>query len=142
LLKEIENPADSAAWLETIGSWKKKHPLVYSNTGRIKPQYVVEQIDEATKGEAIIATEVGQNQMWAAQWYKYTKPRTFVSSGGLGTMGFGFPAAMGAKMYAKTAYRSVYTGYTNPSYLSKPPYGGSRPPIDYANIQPKISPKG
>ena len=97
LIDELKNPPDSAAWLETVESWKKKYPLIYKDTGKIKPQYVVEQIDQATNGEAIIATEVGQNQMWAAQWYKYTKPRTFVSSGGLGTMGFGFPAAMGVK---------------------------------------------
>ena len=98
LLEEIKDSPDSAAWLGTVESWKKKYPLTYSDKGKIKPQYVIEQIDEATKGEAIIATEVGQNQMWAAQWYKYTKPRTFVSSGGLGTMGFGFPAAMGVKV--------------------------------------------
>jgi acetolactate synthase-1/2/3 large subunit len=98
LLEEMKNPPDSAAWLKTIEAWKKKYPLAYEDKGKIKPQYVIEQIDEATKGEAIIATEVGQNQMWAAQWYKYTKPRTFVSSGGLGTMGFGFPAAMGVKV--------------------------------------------
>ena len=59
---------------------------------------MVEQIYEVTEGDAIITTEVGQNQMWAAQWYKYTEPRTFISSGGLGTMGFGLPAAMGVKM--------------------------------------------
>ena len=59
---------------------------------------MVEQIDQATRGQAVIATEVGQNQMWAAQWYGYQAPRTFISSGGLGTMGFGFPAAMGAKI--------------------------------------------
>jgi len=74
-------------------------PLTYDrNSPVIKPQYVVEQIYEVTKGEAIIATEVGQNQMWAAQFYKYTKPRTFLSSGGLGTMGYGFPAAIGAQV--------------------------------------------
>jgi acetolactate synthase-1/2/3 large subunit len=98
LLEEIKDTPDTQAWLETVESWKKKHPLTYDDKGKIKPQYVIQQIDEATKGKAIIATEVGQNQMWAAQWYKYTQPRTFVSSGGLGTMGFGFPAAMGAKM--------------------------------------------
>ncbi|MFZ5800668.1 MAG: thiamine pyrophosphate-dependent enzyme, partial [Candidatus Omnitrophota bacterium] len=58
----------------------------------------IEEIYKATKGEAVIATEVGQNQMWACQWYQYTRPRTFISSGGLGTMGFGFPAAIGAKV--------------------------------------------
>jgi len=98
LLEEIKNVADTSDWLKTIQGWKKKYPLSYEDRGKIKPQYVVQQIYEVTKGQAIITTEVGQNQMWAAQWYKYTQPRTFISSGGLGTMGFGFPAAMGAKV--------------------------------------------
>ncbi|VAX32262.1 Acetolactate synthase large subunit, partial [hydrothermal vent metagenome] len=87
------------AWLKQIAQWKKEHPLgyVYSDTV-IKPQYVVEQLYELTKGNAIISTEVGQNQMWAAQFYKYDKPRTLLTSGGLGTMGYGFPAAMGAQV--------------------------------------------
>ncbi|GJQ58406.1 MAG: biosynthetic-type acetolactate synthase large subunit [Candidatus Scalindua sp. AMX11] len=86
-------------WLESILEWKKKYPLSYDNsTDDIKPQYVVEQICEVTKDRAIITTEVGQHQMWAAQFYTYTKPRSFLSSGGLGTMGFGFPAALGAKL--------------------------------------------
>lgn len=97
LLEEIE-PVDISAWLKAVEDWKKKHPMTYKKEGLIKPQYVIEQIYEATKGEAIIATEVGQNQMWAAQWYKYSQPRTFLSSGGLGTMGYGFPAAIGAKV--------------------------------------------
>jgi acetolactate synthase-1/2/3 large subunit len=97
LLGEIKKSPDTADWLKTIAGWKKTHPLNYKDDGKIKPQYVIEQIYEATKGEAIITTEVGQNQMWSCQWYKYTSPRTFISSGGLGTMGFGFPAAMGAK---------------------------------------------
>ncbi len=87
------------SWLKQIELWKKEHPLgyVYSDTV-IKPQYVVEQLYELTKGNAIISTEVGQNQMWAAQFYKYDKPRTLLTSGGLGTMGYGFPAAMGAQV--------------------------------------------
>lgn len=98
LLEETGKTPQTAEWLKTIESWRKKHPLAYNDDGKIKPQYVIEQIYEATRGEAIIATEVGQNQMWAAQWYKYEHPRAFLSSGGLGTMGFGFPAAMGAKV--------------------------------------------
>jgi len=99
LLEDINKIPDTSGWLKTIESWKKKYPLKYQDKkGAIKPQYVVEQIYEATKGNAIITTEVGQNQMWAAQWYKYDYPRTFISSGGLGTMGFGFPAAIGAKV--------------------------------------------
>jgi acetolactate synthase-1/2/3 large subunit len=98
LLEEIKDVPDTSDWLNTIETWKKRHPLAYKDDGKIKPQYVIEQIYQATAGDAIITTEVGQNQMWAAQWYKYISPRTFISSGGLGTMGFGFPAAMGAKV--------------------------------------------
>jgi len=98
LLEELGKAIDTSDWLATIESWKKKYPMRYEEGGKLKPQYVIEQIYEATKGEAVIATEVGQNQMWAAQWYKYSHPRTFISSGGLGTMGYGFPAAMGAKV--------------------------------------------
>ncbi len=100
LLEEIRSCPDTAEWIKTVEGWRKKYPMVYKESGRIKPQYVIEQIDSVSKGKAFIATEVGQNQMWAAQWYKYDYPRTFISSGGLGTMGFGFPAAMGVK----TAY--------------------------------------
>ncbi|MFC1646318.1 biosynthetic-type acetolactate synthase large subunit [Candidatus Omnitrophota bacterium] len=98
LIGEIKKPPDTTDWLAKIKEWKDKAPLRYKDeTDKIKPQYVVQKIDELTKGEAIICTEVGQNQMWAAQYYTYTKPRTFVSSGGLGTMGFGFPAALGVQ---------------------------------------------
>lgn len=86
-------------WLKQIDEWKEKYPLIYKDSDReIKPQYVVEQIYEATKGKAIITTEVGQNQMWAAQFYRFNSPRSFLSSGGLGTMGYGFPAAIGAQL--------------------------------------------
>ncbi len=98
LSQEIKKVPDTGEWLRGIESWKKKHPLTYGDSQKLKPQFVIEQIDQATRGEAIITTEVGQNQMWATQWYKYTHPRSFISSGGLGTMGFGFPAAMGAKL--------------------------------------------
>jgi len=89
---------DHAPWLAQVEEWKNKYPLSYKKTNEIKPEYVVEQIYEATKGEAIIATEVGQNQMWASQYYRFTKPRTMISSGGLGTMGYGMPAAIGAQV--------------------------------------------
>ncbi|MBU1870314.1 MAG: acetolactate synthase large subunit, partial [Candidatus Omnitrophica bacterium] len=98
LLEEIKEASNTQDWLKTIEGWKKKHPLAYKLEGKVKPQYVIEQIYEITKGQAIITTEVGQNQMWACQWYKYDYPRTFISSGGLGTMGFGLPAAIGAKV--------------------------------------------
>jgi acetolactate synthase-1/2/3 large subunit len=88
-----------APWREQIARWGATHPLSYkASKGRIKPQHVVEQIYALTKGNAIITTEVGQNQMWAAQFYKFDRPRTFLSSGGLGTMGYGFPAAIGAQV--------------------------------------------
>jgi acetolactate synthase-1/2/3 large subunit len=96
LLEAVE-PAEHKEWLDKIRAWKKQHPLVYGEGG-LKPQYVVQQVCELTKGEAIITTEVGQNQMWAAQWFTYTRPRQFISSGGLGTMGYGFPAAIGAQL--------------------------------------------
>ncbi len=99
VIAKLKKKPDTRKWLEQIHEWKARHPLRYLHeTGKIKPQYVIEQIYEATKGEAIIVTEVGQNQMWSCQWYKYTRPRTFISSGGLGTMGFGLPAAMGVKL--------------------------------------------
>jgi acetolactate synthase-1/2/3 large subunit len=88
-------------WLKEINVWVKKHPLGYVDEGDIiKPQYVVQKLHELTKGDAIISTEVGQNQMWAAQFYHFDKPRTFLTSGGLGVMGYGFPAAIGAQMAA------------------------------------------
>ncbi|MBU0945156.1 MAG: biosynthetic-type acetolactate synthase large subunit [Proteobacteria bacterium] len=94
-----EVAATHTPWLETIGEWTRKHPMGYLNEGEIiKPQYVVETLDELTGGDAIITTEVGQNQMWAAQFYKFSKPRRLITSGGLGTMGYGLPAAIGAKM--------------------------------------------
>ncbi|WP_028842440.1 biosynthetic-type acetolactate synthase large subunit [Thermodesulfovibrio yellowstonii] len=87
------------AWLKQINQWKKERPLTYEfDEAVIKPQYVIEKIYEVTKGDAIITTEVGQNQMWAAQFYKFDKPRRLVTSGGLGTMGYGFPAAIGAQL--------------------------------------------
>jgi acetolactate synthase-1/2/3 large subunit len=86
-------------WLTQVAEWASEHPVTYSHEGTaIKPQAVVETIYRLTKGKAIITTEVGQNQMWAAQFYRYHTPRTFLSSGGLGTMGYGFPAAIGAQM--------------------------------------------
>ena len=90
---------DQAGLSERIRAWRRDWPLGYTKTGDgIPPQYVVEQISELTDGEAIIATEVGQNQMWAAQYYRFKRPRSFITSGGLGTMGFGLPAAIGAQI--------------------------------------------
>jgi acetolactate synthase-1/2/3 large subunit len=93
-LEETRKP-----WLEKIANWKSTQPLAYEQgEDLIKPQYVVEQLFEITEGKAIITTEVGQNQMWAAQYYHFDEPNHFISSGGLGTMGFGLPAALGAQI--------------------------------------------
>ena len=95
-LNERLEQQDHAEWVTKIQEYKEKYPLVYHKDVLSGP-FVVEEIYRQTKGEAIIATEVGQHQMWAAQFYKYTKPRTFLTSGGLGTMGYGLGAALGAK---------------------------------------------
>ena len=85
-------------WFDQIHHWKNTKPLAYEQKDVIKPQYVVEKLYQLTKGNAIITTEVGQNQMWAAQYYHYDKPNHFITSGGLGCMGFGLPAAIGAQL--------------------------------------------
>ncbi len=88
-------------WLSQIKEWKTAHPLGYvEETDVIKPQFVVQKLHELTGGDAIICTEVGQNQMWAAQFYQFNKPNHFMTSGGLGVMGYGFPASIGAQMAA------------------------------------------
>jgi acetolactate synthase-1/2/3 large subunit len=85
-------------WLKRVAAWKKEVPLSYCTGDKIKPQCVIETLYRLTKGKAIITTEVGQNQMWAAQFYPFDEPNTFITSGGLGTMGFGLPAAIGAQV--------------------------------------------
>ncbi|EUJ35924.1 biosynthetic-type acetolactate synthase large subunit [Brochothrix thermosphacta] len=94
------NTADEGEWLERLQSYKVKHPLGYeaSQNNVIKPQAVIEAISEETKGTAIVSTDVGQHQMWTAQFYKFKEERALISSGGLGTMGFGLPAAIGGQM--------------------------------------------
>lgn len=95
--KKVKKPGRKK-WFNDIKVWRDKHSLDYKMKEIIKPQYVVEKIYEVTKGDCIITTEVGQNQMWAAQYFNYDKPRTLLTSGGLGTMGYGFPAAIGAQV--------------------------------------------
>jgi acetolactate synthase I/II/III large subunit len=92
------DPARLAQWWERIEGWREKHPLHYEDSAdaEIKPQYMVQALYEATGGEAIVSSDVGQHQMWAAQYYDFPAPRRWINSGGLGTMGFGLPAAMGA----------------------------------------------
>ena len=96
-LNQKLNQQDHKEWIKTIQAYKEKHPLKYQQKKLTCP-YVIEQIYQVTKGNAIITTDVGQHQMWAAQFYKYTKPRTIITSGGLGTMGYGLGACIGAKV--------------------------------------------
>jgi acetolactate synthase-1/2/3 large subunit len=90
--------SERRVWLGQIDEWKKKVPLAYEQNGQtIKPQHVIETLQKLTGGDALITTEVGQNQMWTAQFFRFDRPNTFITSGGLGTMGFGMPAAIGVK---------------------------------------------
>ena len=102
VLKEINKSISKCSikeWTDHVSELKKTLPLKYEKNDKvIKPQQVLEELYAATRGQAIIVTDVGQHQMWASQFYHYTRPRSFISSGGLGTMGFGLPAAMGAKV--------------------------------------------
>lgn len=97
-LNELLGESTRESWIHQIRQWKELYPLKYKINGSLKPHHIMEKIDELTNGDAIITTEVGQNQIWAAQYFKYTKPRTFISSGGLGTMGYGLGACMGAQI--------------------------------------------
>lgn len=97
-LNQIVEGKKHTEWIKQIQEWKSNYPLKYLDNGKIQPQYVIEQVAELTKHKAIIATEVGQNQMWTAQFYNFVEPRTMLTSGGLGTMGYGFPAAIGAQV--------------------------------------------
>lgn len=123
--------ADTEDWLKRINSWKLEHPLTYESTDSVheeglngpddqpdetpkklplRAQYVLEKVGEVTKGEAYVVTDVGQHQMWAAQWYGFNRPRTMITSGGLGTMGFGLPAGIGVQMAFPDADVVVITG--------------------------------
>jgi acetolactate synthase-1/2/3 large subunit len=92
-------PSKHDAWIKQVKAWKNKFPLGYPQPeGVLMPQSVIKMIDRLSQGKAVIATDVGQNQMWATQYFTYTRPRNWISSGGLGTMGFGLPAAIGAQL--------------------------------------------
>jgi len=98
-LTDLIDERKQSDWIDRIHAWKAKFPLSYLDDGKsVKPQTVVRRLDKQTDGKAIIVTEVGQNQIWAAQWYKFSEPRTYISSGGLGTMGYGLGAAIGAQL--------------------------------------------
>jgi len=97
LLQDLER-TDRSPWLDRIRELKAQYPMTYCRDGRLKPQFVIEQLSRHTQGKAIIATDVGQHQMWVAQYYHFRQPRTLISSGGLGAMGFGLPAAIGASL--------------------------------------------
>jgi len=97
LVEDLVEATDE--WRTMITEWKERHPMTYrSSKSTIKPQFVIEKISEMTDENAIITTEVGQHQMWAAQFFTFRHPKTFLTSGGLGTMGFGLPAALGAQV--------------------------------------------
>ena len=105
------NPSRYETWRETIANFDELHPLTFhEDTERIKPQWVVKRVGEILGDDANITTDVGQHQMWAAQFYPFTRPRQWTSSGGLGTMGFGFPAAMGVKCAAPEKVSINFTG--------------------------------
>jgi len=97
-MNELIEPKKEIEWLTEIAEIKQKNQLEYKRDNILRPQYIIEKLNEITGGEAIIVTDVGQHQMWAAQYYQYLHPRSFITSGGLGTMGFGLPAAIGAQI--------------------------------------------
>jgi acetolactate synthase-1/2/3 large subunit len=110
-LTALVGPVDRRDWLKKSRTWCRESPFSYDrNESQILPQYVIEQICEVAGNDAIITTDVGQHQMWAAHFFKYTKPRTFISSGGLGTMGFGMPAAIGAQAGCRNRKVITITG--------------------------------
>jgi acetolactate synthase I/II/III large subunit len=109
--KKTPDKAALAAWWEQIKQWQSNDCLEYDRKSKlIKPQYVIEQLYEVTKGEAYVTSDVGQHQMWAAQYYHFDKPRRWINSGGLGTMGFGLPAAIGVKLAHPNADVACVTG--------------------------------
>ncbi len=116
-------PAEHTGWIEQVNRWKERFPFTYPKSDdALMPQFVIEQIDAISAGKAVVVTDVGQNQMWSAQFFRYTRPRNFITSGGLGTMGFGLPAAIGAQFGRRgepnswwqwsTRYRSWWSSST------------------------------
>ena len=96
MLARMKKRGDTANWVNRTGTWKAQFPPAYRDDDRLRPQYIIQQLSDLMKGEGIVVSEVGQNQMWTALYYCFRKPRSWITSGGLGTMGYGFPAAIGA----------------------------------------------
>ncbi len=92
----LVEPKDTRVWMQEIGRWREECPLEYATDGKLRPQFVIQRLREKTKGEAVVVSDVGQHQMWTAQYFQYLNPRSHITSGGLGTMGFALPAGMGA----------------------------------------------
>lgn len=109
LVQQLEK-TDRSAWLARIRELKELYPLSYTREGGLKPQFVIERLWDCTRGDALVATDVGQHQMWVAQYYHFKEPRTLISSGGLGCMGFGLPAAIGASIGRPGAKVVLVTG--------------------------------
>jgi acetolactate synthase-1/2/3 large subunit len=106
------DPARLSEWWERIDRWRDQHPLRYDDSAdtEIKPQFLVEALYRATGGDCILSADVGQHQMWAAQYFHFAKPRRWINSGGLGTMGFGLPAAIGAAVACPDTLSVLLTG--------------------------------
>ena len=96
MLQENETRTSPSHWNDRVAQWKEEFPVTYPDDGKLRPQFIVKELSDLLNGKGIIVTEVGQNQMWAAQHFCFRRPRQWISSGGLGTMGYGFPAAIGA----------------------------------------------
>ena len=111
LIEQKIDPERYEAWREILGRYQELHPLTYEDSDKVlKPEWVIQRVGEKLKGKARISTDVGQHQMWTAQYYPFTRPREFITSGGLGTMGFGFPAAMGVKRGVPDEISINFTG--------------------------------
>ncbi len=96
MLQRMQKHGETSGWQSRVADWKVRYPIGFPDDDHLRPQYIIRQLADILKGEGIIVSEVGQNQMWTALHYCFTKPRTWLTSGGLGTMGYGFPAAIGA----------------------------------------------
>jgi acetolactate synthase-1/2/3 large subunit len=106
-LRPLIEPVDTSAWLAQIDAWRQECPMSYEEDGKLRPQFILQRLRDKTQGRAVVVTDVGQNQMWSAQYFQYVEPRSHITSGGLGTMGFSMPAAMGAAFGLRYQGRDV-----------------------------------